>query len=110
MFATVRRYRGLEPSVIEAVAANAIALRTALASTPGSRGCHVISTREGLIVVATADDEVSVIESGRRFVAWADRYLPALRDAVLDVWAGAVLVHDTADDTRIEEEPIHATI
>ena len=93
MFAAVRRYAGLDRSVVGDVAAHAAALRSALEATPGSCGCQVISTREGLIVIALGDDEGSVVEAGRRFVAMVDHHVPALRGVSPEVWAGEVLVH-----------------
>ena len=93
MYAAVRRYSGLDRSLVEALANKASAIRSALSGTPGSRGCDVISTREGLIVVAFGDDEGRVVEMGRRYVAWLDGNLPGLRGVAPDVWAGEVLVH-----------------
>jgi hypothetical protein len=93
VYAAVRRYSGLDRSLIDALAQQAGAVRAALSSTPGSQGCDLISTREGLIVVAFGDDEGSVVEMGRRYVAWLDGHLPGLRDVLPDVWAGEVLVH-----------------
>jgi len=93
VYAAVRRYSGIDRSLIDALARQASAVRVALSSTPGSRGCDVISTREGLIVVAYGDDEGSVVEMGRRYVAWLDGHLPGLRGVAPEVWAGEVLVH-----------------
>jgi hypothetical protein len=97
MFAAVRRYAGLEGTVVRGLVENSAAIRAALTSGPGSRGCHVIGTRDGLIVVTVGDDESSVIEAGRRFVAWIDRHVPEVRAITPEVWAGDVLV-DGVDD------------
>jgi hypothetical protein len=99
VFAAVRRYVGLDSSLIDVLAANATAICDALTSAPGSVGCEVIATREGLLVVSTGIDEATVAESGRRFVAWLDRHLPDLRDTNPEVWAGTVLVHGAAART-----------
>ncbi len=93
MFAAVRRYAGLDAALIADLEANAQVIRRVLTSASGSTGCAVIATREGLLVVSTGADEATVAEAGRRFVAWADRHLPVLRDTNPDVWAGEVLVH-----------------
>ena len=69
---------------------------------PGSRGCDVIRTREGLIVVTLGDDEGSVVEAGRRFVTWLDGHVPAVRAITPDVWAGTVLIHGTEIDSGKE--------
>jgi hypothetical protein len=102
VFAAVRRYHGLEGSLVDEIVANGRAVCHALTSAPGARGCDVIRTREGLIVVTLGDDEGSVIESGRRFVTWLDRHVPAARDITPEVWAGTVLVHGTGDESGLE--------
>ena len=97
MFAAVRRYREVDGWLVDEMAAQAVAISEAMTSAPGSRGCEVIRTREGLIVVALGDDEGSVIEAGRRFVAWIDRHVPAVRGIAPEIWAGDVLVHGTTE-------------
>ena len=67
--------RDIDRSVVDELADQAGAISAALGAIPGSRGCDVIRTREGVIVVALGDDEGSVIESGRRFAVWIDRFL-----------------------------------
>jgi hypothetical protein len=102
MFAAVRRYHGLEGSFVDEIVGNGRAICQALTSAPGARGCDVIRTREGLIVVTLGDDERSVIESGRRFVTWLDRHAPALGAIAPEVWAGTVLVHGTENGSGQE--------
>lgn len=93
MFAAVRRYSGLDGSVVDELTANVRALCAAVTSAPGTQGCEVIRSREGLIVVTLGDDEGSVVEMGRRFVAWIDRHAPEVRAITPDLWAGDVLSH-----------------
>jgi hypothetical protein len=100
LFAAVRRYSGLDDTIVQGLAADSAAICAALTSGPGSRCCQVISTREGLIVVTVGDDESSVIESGRRFVAWIDRHIPEVRAIAPEVWAGDVLVHGVGQMTE----------
>ena len=102
MFAAVRRYSGLDGSLVDELVANDRAICEALTSAPGSRGCDVIRTREGLIVVTLGDDEGSVVEAGRRFVTWLDGHVPAVRAITPDVWAGTVLIHGTEIDSGKE--------
>jgi hypothetical protein len=80
--------------MVEDFARQASAIRAALSATPGSRGCDVISTREGILVITLGDDETAVVESGRRFVAWLDRHVPAIRSTAPEIWAGEVIVDD----------------
>lgn len=96
MFAAVRRYAGVDPALIEDLAANAEAIGHVLTSAPGSADCELIATREGLLVVSMGTDEATVAESGRRFAAWLDRHLPLLRQSNPEVWAGRVLVRGVA--------------
>lgn len=104
MFAAVRHYSSVDRTVIDELANQAGAICAALSTAPGSQGCQVISTRDGVIVVALGDDEGSVIESGRRFAAWIDRNLPAFRTADPEIWAGSVLVHGVSKVSDPEGE------
>jgi hypothetical protein len=97
MFAAVRCYARQEP-LTDTLVGHAAPIRDALMAVPGSRGCEVIGTREGLIVVVVGDDGASVVEAGRRFAAWVDRHLPGLHAVPPEVWAGEVLVHGTRED------------
>jgi hypothetical protein len=97
----VRRYRALDRSPVDELVADELAICQALRSTPGSRGCNVIRTREGLIVVTLGDVEANVGESGR-FVAWLDRHVPADLAITPEVWAGTVLVHGTGNEPGLE--------
>lgn len=108
MFAAVRRYSGLDDSLVDALVSKTAAIREALAETPGVCGSDVISTREGLIVVVVGEDEDCVVEAERRFAVWAERDLPALQAVTLEVWAGEVLVHGGADRPARSGWPISA--
>jgi hypothetical protein len=101
MFAAVRRYSSVDRLVVDELANQAGALSAALSTAPGARGCDVISTRDGVIVIALGDDETSVIESGRRFAAWIERHVPALRTTSPEIWAGEVLIHGVGDESEL---------
>ncbi len=96
MFATVRRY-ALEVPSVDALAARGTDLGAVLASVPGFAACHLVRTRDGFVLVTLGFDEAALIESGRRFVAWADRHLVGFPPrSPADVWAGEVLLHADA--------------
>ena len=95
MFATVRRYAGLSEATVAALGDRAADIAAVLASVPGSRGAHLIRTREGLIVVTVGTDEPCLVESGRRFRAWVDDQIRDFREAAEpDVWSGPLLSRD----------------
>lgn len=97
MFATVRRYTRLAPSAVDALADHSGEVRSVLAGVPGFAEAHLIRTRDGLILVTLGEDEGTLVEAGRRFVAWADRHVPAFRLAPqARVWAGDVLPSTSA--------------
>lgn len=96
MFAAIRRYAGLDASLVDALTENAAAICRALTSVPGARGCEVIAARDSVLVLATGDDEAAVMESGRRFAAWLERHLPDADRTNPEVWAGPVIVHGSA--------------
>ena len=100
MFAAVRRYSSVDRSVVDELANQAGAVSAALSTAPGARGCDVISTHDGVIVIALGDDETSVIESGRRFAAWIERHVPAFRTTSPEIWAGEVLIHGVGDESE----------
>lgn len=93
MFATVRRYTGMDEAMAETLTGLAADIGTVIASVPGARGSLLIRTREGVILVTVGLDEASLVECGRRFRAWADTHVgafPLVNEA--DVWAGSVVV------------------
>ena len=97
MFATVRRYAGLDSATITAIAERATDISRVLASVPGARGAQLILIRDGLIVVTIAIDEPALVESGRRFRAWADDQIRGFRSVdEPDVWAGPAVIGDEA--------------
>ena len=92
MFATVRRYEGLGDATIEGLRERSPEIAALLAAVPGTSGSELIRTRDGVILVTVADDEASLVESGRRFVAWVEAHVSGFRGRSLsDVWAGEVL-------------------
>ncbi|HEV8403495.1 MAG TPA: hypothetical protein VGQ31_10720 [Candidatus Limnocylindrales bacterium] len=92
----MRRYVGLDASLVDDLSANATAICRALTSAPGARDCDVIATRDGLLVLALGDDEAAVVESGRRFAAWLERHLPDVHETNPEVWSGVVIAHGMA--------------
>lgn len=101
MFATVRCYSGATPKTIDSLCASEEAIVAVLASVPGTRGGHVMRSRDGVIVVALGVDERSVMESSRRFVAWCKRHVAAFGDLPdPEVWAGEVLIELSNSERR----------
>jgi hypothetical protein len=93
VIATVRVYTGVSDAAIAAVTDRSADIGTLLCGVPGSVGCQLIRTRDGLVVVIIGDDEAALVEAGRRFVAWTRRYVPTFRSkAIPTVWAGEVLL------------------
>lgn len=101
MFATVRRYEGLSEPTVAALRERAAEIATVLGSVPGIGGWQLIRTRDGVIVVTLGDDEASLVEAGRRFVAWLEARVRGFRRrAQPEVWAGEVLIRDIQVGTR----------
>jgi hypothetical protein len=102
VFATVRSYLGATPETIDSLCASEGEIRAVLASVPGTRGGHVIRSRDSVIVVALGVDEHSVMESTRRFVAWCQRHVVAFGDLPdPEVWAGDVLIGLSIPDAPV---------
>ena len=94
MFATVRRYAGLDPVTRDAMADRAADICAVLASVPGARGTHVIATRDGLVLVTVGTDEACLVESARRFRAWVDARVPQLGPVgEAEIWLGELVLH-----------------
>lgn len=101
MFATVRRYAGLPPGTRDALADHAGDIAAVLASVPGAHGSHVIATRDGVVLVTVGLDEACVIESGRRFRAWADARIAELGPlGEAEIWSGEVVLLDNGPQAR----------
>lgn len=92
MFATVRRYAGLNEPGLTEIIARAADIAAVLASVPGVVASQLIRTRDGVILVTVGSDEACLAESGRRFRAWVREHAGGLRTAdEADVWAGVLL-------------------
>jgi hypothetical protein len=80
-----------------------------LASVPGARGSHVIATRDGVVLVTVGSDEACLMESGRRFRAWADARASEFGPlGEAEIWSGEVVPQDgeselTASATQLFE-------
>lgn len=93
MFATVRRYTGLDEATAAALAGLADDIGTVIESVPGARESLLIRTREVVILVTVGTDEACLVECGRRFRAWAITHVGALHLAdEADVWAGSLIL------------------
>jgi hypothetical protein len=101
MFATIRRYAGLMPPTRDAMADSAADIAAVLASVPGARGSHVISTRDGVVLVTVGADEACLVESARRFRAWVDARVHQFGPVgEAEVWLGEVVFRDNGPDAR----------
>jgi hypothetical protein len=95
MFATFRRYADLPSRTRDAMADSAHDIAAVLASVPGAHGSHVITTRDGLVLVTIGSDEACLVESGRRFRAWADAHASELGPlGEAEIWSGEVVPQD----------------
>jgi hypothetical protein len=101
MFATFRRYAGLPLATRDAMADRAHDIAAVLASVPGAAGSHVITTRDGVVLVTVGSDEACLIESGRRFRAWADARASELGPlGEAEIWSGEVVLRDDWSELR----------
>lgn len=99
MFATVRRYTGMDEATAATLSGLAADIGTVIASVPGARESLLIRTREGVILVTVGIDEACLVECGRRFRAWADAHVGAFRLAdEADVWAGSLILRGMGAD------------
>lgn len=95
MFATIRRYPGLTPSLVQALIDRSSDIVAVLASVPGARGSLLIKGRGEVVLVSLGADESCLVESGRRFRAWVEAHVGEFRDvAEADVWVGEVVAQD----------------
>lgn len=102
MFATFRRYAAMDPGTREAVAGRARDIAAVLGSVPGAHACHVVVSRDGVVLVTVGSDEACLMESGRRFRAWADARIGELGSlGEAEVWSGEVVQQDSAPQRRL---------
>jgi hypothetical protein len=90
------------------VAGHARDIAAVLASVPGSRGTHLIATQDGVVLVTVGSDEACVIESGRRFRAWADGRIAELGPlGEAEIWSGEVVLRDDGSEARPPAPAMH---
>jgi hypothetical protein len=104
MFATVRRYTGMDEDTAARLTGLADDIGTVIESVPGARESLLIRTREGVILVTVGIDEACLVECGRRFRAWADTHVEALQLAgEAEVWVGSASTRRAANGGEAQE-------
>lgn len=72
-------YEGLSEATIDGLREQAAAIAAVRAAVPGIGGSELIRTRDGVILVTVGQDEASLVEAGRRFVAWVEAHVRGFR-------------------------------
>lgn len=93
MYATVRRYVGVPHDLMGELEAHASDVEAAMREAPGFVGFELMRTRDGMVAVIVAEDEMSALDVDRRGMAWMRAHLQGHPPQTWDVLSGDVLVH-----------------
>jgi hypothetical protein len=97
MYATIRRYVAVDHELIGVLEANASEVEAAMRQAPGFVGFELVRTRDGMLAVIVAEDEMSALNVDRRGAAWIQAHLSGSAPQTWDVLSGEVLVHAAAE-------------
>ena len=93
MYASVRRYTGFEPGLLDEIARRRDEIEALVLRVPGLVAYSLVRTPEGLTAVTVCEDQDGAEESNTRVARWVGQQLGTLVSQAPDVSGGEVLLH-----------------
>ena len=92
MYASVRRYTGIDPGLFDEAARNRQSLEATMRKAPGFRAWYLIRTGDGLTTVTLCDDQAGAEESVRLAAGWLRDTVPNMAPNPPEVSTGEVVL------------------
>ena len=93
MYASVRRYQGVDPGLFDEVARQREDLEATMRQAPGFRAWYLIRTADGMATVTLCDEQAGAEESVRLAAGWIREHMPAMAPNPPEVANGEVTLH-----------------
>ena len=93
MYASIRRYGGIEASLLDELARRRDEIEALVLRVPGLVAYSLIRTPEGLTAVTVCEDQDGAEESNTRVARWVAQNLGPLVSHPPDISGGEVLLH-----------------
>ncbi len=93
MYASVRRYTSVDPSLFDEVARNPQDLEATMRQAPGFQAWYLIRTGDGMVTVTLCDDQAGAEASVRLAAGWLRDHMPTLAPQPPDIANGEVTLH-----------------
>ena len=93
MYASVRRYQGVDPSLFDEVARQREDLEATMQQAPGFRAWYLIRTADGMATVTLCNEQAGAEESVRLAAGWIGEHMPTLAPNPPEVANGEVTLH-----------------
>ena len=90
MYASIRRYTGVDPRLFVELERHRRSLETALGAVPGFRGHYTVRHDEGLTTVTLCEDRAGADASVRVAASWARENIPDMISGPPEVSNGEV--------------------
>ncbi len=90
MYASVRRYTGVDPGLFDEVARKRQDLEATMRKAPGFRAWYLIRTGDGMVTVTLCDEQAGADESVRLAAGWIRDNMPQLAPNPPEVSNGEV--------------------
>jgi hypothetical protein len=90
MYASIRRYTGVDPRLFDQLEQLRGSLEAALGRTPGFRSWFLVRTAEGVTTVTLCDDQAGAEESVRIAASWVRETIPGMISSPPQVSNGEV--------------------
>ena len=76
MYASVRRYKGVDPGLFDEVERNRESLETTMRRAPGFRAWYLIRTGDGMATVTLCDEQTGAEASVQLAAGWLKETMP----------------------------------
>jgi hypothetical protein len=92
MYASVRRYKGVDPRAFDEATRNRQSLEATMRKAPGFRAWYLIRTSDGLVTVTLCDEQAGAEESVRLAGSWLRDTIPGMVPNPPEVANGEVVL------------------
>ena len=92
MYASVRRYKGVDPGLFDEVERNRESLETTMRRAPGFRAWYLIRTGDGMTTVTLCDEQTGAEASVQLAAGWLRENMPTVAPNPPEVSNGEVVL------------------
>ena len=96
MYATLRQYVGVSPTVFDTLMGRKADIETLIRKVPGFVQYDLVRTAEGMTTLTICNDKAGTEASNTQVAEWTGKNLPTLQTSAPVITAGEDILHFTA--------------